>query len=144
MLNLGSFSISLKWCDTSPTGVVASMCVFAAAEMREVIRFIHIWPYKTLEERAKLRAKTIADGVWPPPGGPDYIATQQSDIYLSIERLSWVTRGHRSRTARCLLLLRQQIRTQGDFGTESKSGARGGATPCPYTIVSTSVSLCGF
>jgi hypothetical protein len=48
----------------------------------EVIRFMHIWPYKSLEERATLRAKAIADGVWPPPGGPDYIATQQSDIYF--------------------------------------------------------------
>jgi hypothetical protein len=48
----------------------------------EVIRFMHIWPYKSLEERAQLRAKAIADGVWPPPGGADYIATQQSDIYL--------------------------------------------------------------
>jgi NIPSNAP len=47
-----------------------------------VIRFMHIWPYKTLEERARLRAKAIADRVWPPPGGPDFISTQQSDIYL--------------------------------------------------------------
>jgi hypothetical protein len=48
----------------------------------EVIRFMHIWPYKSFEERTSLRAKAIADGVWPPPGGPDHIATMQSDIYL--------------------------------------------------------------
>jgi hypothetical protein len=48
----------------------------------EVTRFMHIWPYKSLDERAKLRSKAIAEGLWPPPGGPAYIATMQSDIYL--------------------------------------------------------------
>jgi len=50
-----------------------------------VIRFIHIWPYKSLDERGRLRSKAIAEGVWPPPGGPDFIATQQTDIYLPAE-----------------------------------------------------------
>jgi hypothetical protein len=47
-----------------------------------VTRFMHIWPYKSVEERGRLRAKAIDDGVWPPPGGPDHLATQQSDIFL--------------------------------------------------------------
>ncbi len=47
-----------------------------------VTRFMHIWPYKTLDERARLRAKAVADGVWPPPGGPAHNAVMQSDIYL--------------------------------------------------------------
>jgi hypothetical protein len=48
-----------------------------------VTRFMHIWPYASIEERGRLRAQAIADGVWPPPGGPDHLATQQSDIYLA-------------------------------------------------------------
>ena len=47
-----------------------------------VARFMHIWPYKSLEERARLRAKAIDEGVWPPPGGPGHFKTQQSDIFL--------------------------------------------------------------
>jgi hypothetical protein len=47
-----------------------------------VARFIHIWPYKSLDERAKLRAKSVSEGVWPPPGGPDQLARMQNDIYL--------------------------------------------------------------
>jgi hypothetical protein len=47
-----------------------------------VTRFMHIWPYPGLEERARLRAKAIADKVWPPPGGPDHFTAMQSDIYL--------------------------------------------------------------
>jgi hypothetical protein len=71
------------WRKSLPGRAALSPVVAAMTSLSgEVIRFIHIWPYKSLEERASLRAKAIADGVWPPPGGPDYIATQQSDIYL--------------------------------------------------------------
>jgi hypothetical protein len=47
-----------------------------------VTRFLHIWPYKSFDERARLRDKAMADGVWPPPGGPAHLLSQQVDIYL--------------------------------------------------------------
>jgi hypothetical protein len=47
-----------------------------------VIRFMHIWPYKSFDERARLRDKAVADRVWPPPGGPSHLVSQQVDIYL--------------------------------------------------------------
>jgi hypothetical protein len=47
-----------------------------------VTRFTHIWPYKSLDERGRLRAKAADEGVWPPPGGPDQIAAQQVDIFF--------------------------------------------------------------
>ena len=46
------------------------------------IRFMHIWPYKSYDERARLREKAVDDGVWPPPGGPGHLLSQQADIYL--------------------------------------------------------------
>jgi len=47
-----------------------------------VTRFLHVWPYKSFDERARLRAKAAADAVWPPPGGPGHLVSQQVDIYL--------------------------------------------------------------
>src|SRR5262249_9928956 len=47
-----------------------------------VTRFMQLGPYPALEERARLRAKAVADKVWPPPGGPDHLTAMQSDIYL--------------------------------------------------------------
>jgi len=47
-----------------------------------VPRFLHVWPYKSFDERARLRAKAASDGVWPPPGGPGHLVSQQVDIYL--------------------------------------------------------------
>jgi hypothetical protein len=46
------------------------------------IRFMHVWPYKSYDERARLREMAVADGVWPPPGGPGHLLSQQADIYL--------------------------------------------------------------
>jgi NIPSNAP len=45
-------------------------------------RFLHVWPYRSFDERARLREKAVADGVWPPPGGPGHLISQQVDIYL--------------------------------------------------------------
>ena len=47
-----------------------------------VIRFMHIWPYRSYDERARLRDKAVAGGLWPPPGGPGHLLSQQADIYL--------------------------------------------------------------
>ncbi|HVY00625.1 MAG TPA: NIPSNAP family protein [Pseudorhodoplanes sp.] len=47
-----------------------------------VTRFMHIWPYPGLDERARIRAKAVAEGVWPPPGGPSHLLAMQNDIYL--------------------------------------------------------------
>jgi hypothetical protein len=58
--------------------VLAAMVAVTGA----AIRFMHIWPYKTCDERARLREKAVAEGLWPPPGGPGYLISQQADIYL--------------------------------------------------------------
>ena len=50
-----------------------------------VTRFMHIWPYSSLDERARLRSKAVNDGTWPPPGGPSHLAAMQNDIYLPAE-----------------------------------------------------------
>jgi hypothetical protein len=47
-----------------------------------VARFMHLWPYASLDERQRLRSKSVAEGVWPPPGGPDHFISMQSDIFL--------------------------------------------------------------
>ena len=47
-----------------------------------VTRFMHIWPYPSFDERARIRAKAVEMGVWPPPGGPDLLETMQNAIFL--------------------------------------------------------------
>ena len=47
-----------------------------------VPRFMHIWPFRTLDERMRLREEAVKQGLWPPPGGIAHIETMQSEIYL--------------------------------------------------------------
>jgi hypothetical protein len=46
-------------------------------------RFVHIWPYPSLDERQRLRSEAVKMGIWPPPSGPDQLLAQQADIYLA-------------------------------------------------------------
>ena len=48
-------------------------------------RFTHIWPYRSLEERAAIRAKSVSMGVWPPKGGPAHLAVMTNGIWLPTE-----------------------------------------------------------
>lgn len=61
---------------------VSPLLAAMTAVTGEVTRFMHIWPYRSFDERARLRDKAVADGVWPPPGGPGHLLAQQVDIYL--------------------------------------------------------------
>ncbi|MCP1198324.1 NIPSNAP family protein [Notoacmeibacter sp. MSK16QG-6] len=36
-------------------------------------RVTQIWPYKSLADREKARAQSVADGKWPAKGGPDWL-----------------------------------------------------------------------
>ena len=45
-------------------------------------RITHIWRFASLEERASLRSKAHAAGVWPPKGGPENILKATSTIAL--------------------------------------------------------------
>ena len=42
---------------------------------------VHIWPYEDPNQRLDVRAKAVADGVWPPSVG-EFIVNMHSAIYL--------------------------------------------------------------
>ena len=45
-------------------------------------RITHIWPYKSTDERAQVRAETVRQGVWPPRSAPWLTPEMESSIYL--------------------------------------------------------------
>lgn len=47
----------------------------------QMLRFMHIWPYESLDERQRMRAQAVEQGVWPPKGGPGRLLSQQVDVY---------------------------------------------------------------
>ena len=70
------------WRKAVPGRMTISPLLAAMTSVTGPIRFMHIWPYRSFDERARLRDKAVADRVWPPPGGPSHLVSQQVDIYL--------------------------------------------------------------
>ena len=62
-----------KWRDAVPKRTEYSKLTMAMYSIDGGSRFTQIWPYSSTNERAEVRAKTVAEGVWPPKGGPDFL-----------------------------------------------------------------------
>lgn len=58
--------------------------VYAAfyATSGQVPRYLHIWPYATLEQRLDVRTRAVADGAWPPENSGPQLQKMYSTVYL--------------------------------------------------------------
>ncbi|MGF6090098.1 NIPSNAP family protein [Pseudomonas sp. 18173] len=45
-------------------------------------RYLHIWPWTSLEQRLQVRTQAVADGVWPPENSGPQLRDMRSTIYL--------------------------------------------------------------
>lgn len=73
------------WKDALPARHAMSPCVGAFSAIDgEQPRFLNIWAYQSVDERAKIRADAVAQGVWPPKGGPANLTKMQSDLCVAL------------------------------------------------------------
>lgn len=63
------------WQQSVPAREKLSPCLVAMVALDGPLRFTNIWPYPTLDARSKARADAVAQGIWPPKGGPAYLTT---------------------------------------------------------------------
>ncbi|MTH64112.1 NIPSNAP family protein [Paracoccus shanxieyensis] len=63
-----------KWRDAIPERETYSKLSVAMYGLDGVPRLTQIWPYADLASRSKARAQSVADGKWPPKGGPDWLS----------------------------------------------------------------------
>jgi len=61
---------------------LSPLAVAGNVDLGEANRFIHIWAYHSLDQRAEVRAKAVQLGVWPPGGGAGRLLTQANKIML--------------------------------------------------------------
>lgn len=80
----GQLSDILKrWEPKIPDRVkVSPLALVGYVELGELNKYVHMWPYATLDQRASLRAKAVETGVWPPPGGAEVVLTQENKIMM--------------------------------------------------------------
>ena len=63
------------WEQYLPAREKISPCVVAMVALDGPLRFTNIWAYPTLDARSKGRADAVAEGIWPPKGGPAHLTT---------------------------------------------------------------------
>ncbi len=63
------------WEQYVPLREKISPCVVAMVALDGPLRFTNIWAYSTLDARSKARAEAVAQGIWPPKGGPAHLTT---------------------------------------------------------------------
>ncbi len=53
-------------------------------------RITHIWPYRSLDERLRIRSESVRHGVWPPTGAPAWLTSDmRSTVCLPAEPSPW-------------------------------------------------------
>ena len=63
------------WEQYVPPREALSPCVVAMVALDGPLRFTNIWAYPSLDARSKARADAVAQGIWPPKGGPAHLTT---------------------------------------------------------------------
>jgi hypothetical protein len=83
-LKAGALADTAKgWEAKTPERMKLSPIVLAGGvEFGKANGFIHIWAYSSLDQRAAIREEARQKGVWPPPGSPDRLITQDNKILL--------------------------------------------------------------
>ena len=62
-----------KWAAAVPERNAYSKLLVAMYSLDGPPRLTQIWPYESLAARTEARARSVADGKWPPKGGPDWL-----------------------------------------------------------------------
>ena len=65
----------------------SELAAFWHTEIGPLNQIIHVWGYKDLEERARIRAAAVKDSAWPPKIG-EFIVKQRSDIMIPLRDLA--------------------------------------------------------
>ena len=63
------------WQQYVPARDKLSPCVVAMVALDGPLRFTNIWAYESLNARSQIRAAAVAQGIWPPKGGPAHLTT---------------------------------------------------------------------
>jgi hypothetical protein len=66
------------WAQAVPARHKVSPCVVAMVALDGPLRFTNIWAYPSLQARSQARADAVAQGIWPPKGGPAWLTTDMT------------------------------------------------------------------
>jgi hypothetical protein len=74
-----------NWSKAVPERIKRSPLAMAMyTDLGPLNKFVHIWPYKDLNERAQVRGQALKDGIWPPKGGEGTLIAQENKICMPV------------------------------------------------------------
>jgi hypothetical protein len=75
-------TMSQRWQEHLPGRIKLSPLIGVfTSDVGGLNQWVHIWAYKSLDQRVELRKKAAAEGIWPPPGDSPVIR-QETKILL--------------------------------------------------------------
>jgi hypothetical protein len=60
---------------------LSELFAFWYTEIGPLNQIVHVWPYKDLAERTRIRAEAVKSGNWPPKTA-EFITTMRTDIFM--------------------------------------------------------------
>lgn len=74
--------MSKRWSENLPRRLELSPLIGVfTSDCGALNQWVHIWAYKSLEQRTQVRTKAQTEGIWPPPG-PSPLVSQETKIML--------------------------------------------------------------
>ncbi len=70
------------WQQYVPLRDKLSPCLVAMVALDGPLRFTNIWAYDSLNSRSQIRADAVAQGIWPPKGGPALLTTAMTSTIV--------------------------------------------------------------
>lgn len=84
MSPLGLPETEAAWGKVVPRRSEISPLLMVMATIEEGPRkLVHIYPYRSIEERQKARAQAGKEGIWPPPGGSNHITGLANELWVA-------------------------------------------------------------
>ena len=64
---------------------ISPLLMAMTTELGPLNKFVHIWPYESLEHRRQVREEAAIKGIWPPKGGGDELVAQENKIVFAAD-----------------------------------------------------------
>lgn len=85
--NLAPFGLAetdAAWAKVIPRRNEISPVLMVMASIEEgPQKMMHIYPYKSIDDRQKARAQASKEGIWPPPGGSTHLTALANELFVA-------------------------------------------------------------
>ena len=72
--------VHAAWEAALPARTALSKLTVVMSSLDGEPRIVNIWPYESVNQRSQVRADAVAQGIWPPKGGPQWLTNDMESL----------------------------------------------------------------